>query len=66
MIKLQVEPYCQDCPYFKPDYEDVDAYSSFLECEVDHIIRCKHGFRCEVAAKWTREHFKENKGGDHE
>lgn len=42
MIKLQVENYCHECPYFTVQCESVFANGKIQE----HIISCSHDMRC--------------------
>ena len=52
MIKLELEPYCQNCPNFEPRVEvhtiecgfgDLVRYDTFIKCENAH--KCKNMMR---------------------
>lgn len=55
MIKLNIEPFCENCPYFEPDVEKAEIRSLFNSMENesidfiyrDTIIRCEKRSICE-------------------
>lgn len=51
MIHLEVEPYCENCPDFRPELEtsELDKYEMTSRDVVkyyDHAVRCVHAERC--------------------
>lgn len=47
MIKLDVEPYCHDCPVFEAEQNKIEFYSdSCLGNAGDCIISCEHKNIC--------------------
>ena len=55
MIKLEVQDYCQDCPYFEADiaypiehtiYNSVTGREETVFVNKDITIRCKHRNHC--------------------
>lgn len=61
MIALDVQPYCNNCPYFeaKTDHECVKKSPSLavLEPSYDHqyVITCRNRERCEEMVKYLRQ-----------
>lgn len=50
MIRLVVEPYCQDCPNFEPHVEKLDL-GDFMEERYDTTVYCEFGERCRLMEK---------------
>lgn len=49
MIRLEIEPYCHDCPEFKADVEEPENYYAdfrFYEKFGDTVIRCENRNVC--------------------
>lgn len=44
-IILDVEDYCQDCPYFEADVEKPETYW----LDTDTVIRCQYHKNCEYS-----------------
>ena len=58
-IRLEVEPYCQDCPEFEADIQSpVRYYADFelYEKTGDTVIRCKNKAVCNR----IKEHLEKN------
>ena len=48
-IRLEVEPYCQDCPEFETNVQSPSLYYANFELYMktrDTVIRCKHKAVC--------------------
>lgn len=58
MIKLRVEDYCQECPYFIPDvvsdYPNLYANNEPVITE-DRAIVCEHYAICDRVARWIKQ-----------
>lgn len=50
--KIEVQEYCEGCPYFLPDVESVE-YTSLSDDvpKVMHIIHCKNDLVCARVAR---------------
>ena len=61
MIKLDVKPYCNDCPDFTPDVEaPVHYYADFdVVAASDTIVRCKYRKRCESMVRFLQNQIEE-------
>lgn len=61
MIKLDVQHYCHNCLYFRPDIDRPEIIamtkgeSPINIGEVDTIIRCKHRHRCTIIKHYIRD-----------
>lgn len=58
-IRLEVEPYCQDCPEFETDVQSPSLYYANFELYMktgDTVIRCKHKAVCNR----IKEHLEKN------
>lgn len=58
-IRLEVEPYCQDCPEFEVDVQSPTSYYSNHELYMrtgDTVIRCKNKAVCNR----IKEHLEKN------
>ena len=63
MNALNIEPYCNDCPYFEPQVpEIVHSPKHFF---VLHGIACAHREKCNYAVT-TNENLKKKLEGEHE
>lgn len=64
MIKLKVEPYCQDCSDFEVEIEKPQAYyAAFNRCVTigDTVIFCEHRDRCHRIMEHLKAELEENK-----
>lgn len=59
MIKLNVSPYCQNCPSFEVE---VEAYSfdGFERFETRFSITCKHADKCNNLIKYLKKELANN------
>lgn len=57
MINLNVKPYCQSCPEFKPCSEKI--YADGLS--VDTIVSCEHMEICNRIEKYLKSMMEEKK-----
>lgn len=59
MIKLDVQPYCQNCLDFRPDVERTDILMTDDTVvnvgEIDTIIRCRHRQRCAIIHHYLKD-----------
>ena len=57
MIRVEVEPYCNDCLMFDPDVEEpVRMYAEFGEVmQTDTIVRCSNRARCKGLVKYLEK-----------
>lgn len=62
MIKLDVQPYCQACPYFSAEVVEYETYDfEMSERHVRHkvvgdtSIRCKNEEKCERLVNYLKE-----------
>lgn len=63
MIKLEIEPYCDDCLYFDADVQRPERailYSSGVEMEYtaqqsDTIVRCQHRKLCKNIKRYLQK-----------
>ena len=67
MIKLTVDPYCENCPEFEPDVDkDIHTYRSSdfrligTVAECDTTITCKHKLRCESMIRQLKKEQEKN------
>lgn len=61
MIKLVVEPYCQNCKEFEPDFEKQILYSDLKRMEMcNTVIFCHHRDRC----NWAIDHYQKEVNSD--
>ena len=66
MIRLKVEDYCQECPYFDP----ISIYG-LERTGYQRIVKCRNTGECERVAEWVKnkmmsEMIKDCPGGVHE
>lgn len=63
MIRIDVQPYCQDCLDFTPELEPaVSYYADFEEySRSDTIIRCAKKKRCEGLVRYLRKQLEKEK-----
>lgn len=65
MIRLELEPYCQDCDHFKADVEkSVQYYADFVFYDSigDTVIRCRNRHLCGRIKKYLERKKGENNG----
>lgn len=65
MIKVEVDPYCEECLCFEPEIErpetntlygnDPDGRRIQLTLSGDTIIRCKYRNRCRVLSEYIKK-----------
>lgn len=60
MIRVEVEPYCNDCLIFEPDVEEPKrAYAGDdVVCQTDTIIRCSHRGLCKRLVRFFERRAK--------
>lgn len=67
MIRLAVEPYCEDCLVFDPDVDSPQKMycGDDLVSQTDTIIRCSHRYRCAGIKRYLEREMKkeENTNG---
>lgn len=54
MIRLEVESYCHECPYFEAEVKNSQVlYANFEIYEIagDTIVTCRYKYRCELLKK---------------
>ena len=54
MIRLKVESYCHECPYFEAEVKNPQVlYADFEIYEIvgDTIVTCRYKYRCELLKK---------------
>lgn len=54
MIRLEVKPYCHECPYFEAEVKNPQVmYADFEICDIfgDTIVSCQYRYRCELLKK---------------
>lgn len=54
MIRLEVESYCHECPYFEAEAKNSQVlYANFEIYEIvgDTIVTCRYKYRCELLKK---------------
>lgn len=54
MIRLEVESYCHECPYFEAEVKNPQVlYADFEIYEIvgDTIVTCRYKYRCELLKK---------------
>lgn len=71
MIKLDVEPYCHDCPAFSPVKQSIttSSYKNFnfdLVQETTTYIRCEDWKRCKAIERYLRKQLVESAEGDND
>lgn len=57
MIRLEVQPYCDDCMEFEPDVErPIAFYADFeiIEKMGDTIVRCQHRKHCKSLVDYIK------------
>lgn len=70
MIKLDVEPYCHDCPAFSPVKQSITT-SSYKNFNFDLVqettyIRCEDWKRCKAIERYLRKQLVESTEGDND
>lgn len=67
MIRLAVEPYCEDCLVFDPDVDRLQKMccGDDLVSRTDTIIRCSYRYRCAGIKRYLEREMKkeENTNG---
>lgn len=58
MIRLEVESYCQDCPYFQPHVHKPEWFYADSEPYYfgDTIVTCKNKTQCQHAVEHLEKH----------
>ena len=68
MIKLDVEPYCHDCPAFSPVKQTMTTTYENFNCEVVQetatYVRCEDWKRCKAIERHLRKQLVESTEGD--
>ena len=61
MIKLELEPYCQNCPNFEPDTEilTIQDYDSD-PIRYDTFIKCENANKCKNMMRYLQNEVKKN------
>lgn len=57
MIKLDIKPYCEECPRFSAVTTEQKIMVSGVVATAAFHISCKHSGECEAIEKWLREEF---------
>lgn len=60
MIKLDIKPYCEECPRFCAVTTEEKIIVSGVVATADFYISCKHSGECEAIEKWLRKELKED------
>lgn len=57
MIRIEVEPYCNDCPAFEPDVEQPQRCfaDDILFYQTDTVVRCKKRKHCARLVQYLRK-----------
>lgn len=65
MIKVEVQPYCSNCPNFEPDVEvektvleTMNYRETISRC--DTYIRCEHANKCKNMMRYLQTEGKKN------
>lgn len=69
MIRLDIQPYCDDCCDFDPDVikpskqlHRAEGSDDVSLIKTDTVIRCKHAKRCETIRRYLKQQMEnENK-----
>lgn len=63
MIRIEVEPYCNDCPAFEPDVErptKILADNEYVYIS-DTVVRCENRGRCASFMRYLERRLKSEK-----
>lgn len=64
MIRLEVQPYCQDCVGFEADVKKPEKI--YGEDDIitmgDTVVRCTRRNTCESIKRYLEKHLEEDKG----
>ena len=61
MIKLSIEPYCENCADFEPEASKAVGLCSHAgKRERSMIVRCKHHNRCADMVDYLEDQWKED------
>lgn len=60
MIKLDIKPYCEECPRFSAITTEQKIIASGVVATAAFHISCKHSGECEAIEKWLRKELKDN------
>lgn len=60
MIRLEVEPYCEDCLVFDPDIDMPQKMycENNLVSQTDTIIRCSYRYKCAGIKQYLEREMK--------
>ena len=63
MIKLDIQEYCQCCPYFRATSETLTIYTNELENAVigETVITCEDKYKCNLIHSHLRNLCKDGK-----
>lgn len=62
MIKLNVEYYCQNCPYFDPVSNKLETFDTSYN--VNTYVECSDRLKCEAIHKQLKKEIETLKEGD--
>lgn len=46
MIRLDIEEYCEDCPYFEAECDTIDRYADQGRIATNTVVRCRNKDKC--------------------
>ena len=58
MIRLEIEPYCHGCKFFRAESEGPETYTDFFGNEqmlTDIVVRCVDHKRCAMLSEYLKE-----------
>ena len=60
MIKLDIEPYCENCAAFEADVKKTNAYQEDMIVLNTKWIRCKHRYLCRNLKNYLKRELTNN------
>lgn len=61
MIKLDLEPYCGNCPNFEPEVEVITIETGYGELvRYDSFVKCENASKCRNMMRYLRTEEKRN------
>lgn len=65
MIKLDIEPYCQECAHFEAEVERTNIFADHACVKADTHVRCTHKLFCRNILNMLKENLQqEEKSND--
>lgn len=60
MIKLKVQPYCENCPHFEAETETHEICDDFKTIRCETTVRCSNAEKCERIKNHLRNEERRN------